>query len=89
MTRLRDMGYIVHGEMDVVNIIESECLNVLQFDFPLGSFDAFKRHAMACDELLRCRTELDNDAFFADCDPLSGDENSVPEYYMGEVVNNG
>lgn len=32
MTRLRDMGYIVHGEMDIVNIIESECLDVSQFD---------------------------------------------------------
>lgn len=43
---LEYMGYGVNTGKDVVNAIEQNHLDLSQFDFPYGSFEAFKEHAL-------------------------------------------
>ena len=45
--RLCDMGYNIETEREAVQIIERYNLNKLQFDYPYGSFDEFKKHVLA------------------------------------------
>lgn len=44
---LCDLGYDVDTGKDIVDAIEQHHLDLSQFDFPYGSFEAFKEHALA------------------------------------------
>lgn len=44
---LNSMGFPVKTGKDVVDIIEKNHPDLSQFDFPYGSFEAFKEHALA------------------------------------------
>lgn len=44
---LRDMQYVVNSAREAVSIIEQNNLDLSQFDFPYGSFEAFKEHTLA------------------------------------------
>lgn len=41
------LGYCTDTGKDVVDAIEQNHLDLSQFDFPYGSFEAFKEHALA------------------------------------------
>lgn len=40
------MGYDIEQARDAVEIIESKNLDQSQFEFPYGSFDAYKQHVL-------------------------------------------
>lgn len=50
------------NEQALINIAAPK--GITSSDIDVFCDKTFKRHAMACDELLKCRTELDNDDFF-------------------------
>lgn len=43
---LDDLGYCTDTGKDVVDAIEQNNLDLSQFEFPYGSFEAFKEHAL-------------------------------------------
>lgn len=46
---LSGMGYDVDNVHDAIYTIESKHIDKSKFDYPYGSFEEFKRHAMAGD----------------------------------------
>lgn len=65
--KLSDMGYAVDTERDAVQIIDSFNLDKSQFDFPYGSFDEAKKHALAGE------FDYDEESFFSskeECEEL-------------------
>ena len=41
------LGYDIEDERDAVKIIEYEGIEKFNFDYPYGSFEAFKKHVLA------------------------------------------
>lgn len=41
------MGYDINTKRDAIAIIESEGIEKFNFDYPYGSFEAFKQHVLA------------------------------------------
>lgn len=44
---LCDIGYDICTAKEAIQVIESEKLDKLQFDFPYNSFDEFKEHVLS------------------------------------------
>lgn len=44
---LYDMGFSVDTGKDVIDAIEQNHLDLSQFDFPYGSFEVFREHALS------------------------------------------
>ena len=47
--KLRNMGYNVNAPHEALTIFETYNIDKTQFDFPYGSFDAYKQHVIAHD----------------------------------------
>lgn len=44
---LQDMGYNIDSAREIVDVIKRDKLDISQFVFPYGSFDAFEAHTLA------------------------------------------
>lgn len=47
MRKLTEMGYDIGSKQEAIAIIESEGIEKFNFDYPYGSFEAFKQHVLA------------------------------------------
>ena len=56
--KLYDMHYNVLNERNAIRIIEEYNIDKTQFDWPYGSFEAFKQHVLAGDFDRKITTEI-------------------------------
>ena len=56
--KLYDMHYNVLNERHAIHIIENNDIDKTQFDWPYGSFEAFKQHVLAGDFNRKITTEI-------------------------------
>ena len=47
--KLRNMGYDVNDPNEALTVFETCDIDKIQFDFPYGSFDAYKQHVLLHD----------------------------------------